>query len=181
MSIKPTTYHQPPTTRSRGGFTPSLESVTVQSDLSMGGKSAPDSPSLDLLKISSKHKRAVTLFSAGFTLIELMVSVAVIALVTAVIVYNQGDFSDKISLVNTASDIELQIREAQVYGVSVREFQPSSNEFNFAYGVSINLNAFAGTLGPTSYVSFIDRVTKDARYATPAQWETWTVGGASEC
>lgn len=129
----------------------------------------------------SASLRTRTCKSKGFTLIELMVSVVVIAMITAVVVYNQGDFADRISLANTASDLELQIREAQVYGVSVREFQPSTNEFNFAYGISFNLNAFAGTLGPTSFVAFADRVVKDGRYATPASWGTCTVGGTSEC
>ncbi|TAL48936.1 type II secretion system protein [Patescibacteria group bacterium] len=116
----------------------------------------------------------------GFSLVEVLVSLAIIGLILAVVLYNQSDFSDKIALTNTANEIALDIREAQVSGVSVKEYQPSSNEFTFAYGVVFNLNSAAGTLGPKSYIYFIDRGNVNGSYNTSA-WSTCAVGGATEC
>jgi prepilin-type N-terminal cleavage/methylation domain-containing protein len=119
---------------------------------------------------------------SGFTLVELLISVSIIGLITAVVVFNQSDFADQIALSNVVNEIELDIRENQIYGVSVKEFQPGSLEFSSAYGSSFNLIASqSGALGPVSYISFIDRIITDGKYNFGASWSTCTVGGGSEC
>ncbi len=112
----------------------------------------------------------------GFTLIELLMVISIIALITAVVVFNQSDFADNISLTNTANEIELQIREAQVYGISVREFVPTSNEFYIAYGASFNLNN-AGSSN-NSFIYFADRNPLNGVYNTPT---TCVADGTTEC
>ncbi len=110
----------------------------------------------------------------GFSLLEMLISIAIISLILAVVVLNQGDFTDQFSLSTNASDLELQIRQAQVYGVSVKEFAPSSNDFTSHYGVSTS-----AMQGSASYFIFFgDRGAQNGIYDGDA---SCVVGGASEC
>jgi len=112
----------------------------------------------------------------GFTLIELLISISIIALLTGVVVFNQSDFADKLALTNLTSEISLQIREAQTYGISVREFAPGTNNFNVAYGVSFNLGN-AGSSN-TSFYSFADLLPQNGYFDTPTLCQP---GPSSEC
>ncbi len=111
----------------------------------------------------------------GFSLMEMMVSIAIVSLILAVVVFNQGDFIDNFSLSTNANDLELQIRQAQVYGVSVKEFTPSSNEFTSSYGVSLNVVSAEAKL---SYIFFGDRGTKNGDYDSGL---TCPTDSSSEC
>jgi len=114
----------------------------------------------------------------GFTLIELLVSLGIITIITSVVVFNQNAFTDQVALSNTGSEISLQIREAQTYGVSVREFAPGTSEFNVAYGVSFNLISLSGGSN-NSYVYFADRgASANGIYDTPTVCQP---GITSEC
>jgi prepilin-type N-terminal cleavage/methylation domain-containing protein len=74
--------------------------------------------------------------AAGFSLIELLVVVAIFMIMTAVILYNQNKFSSDISISNVAYAVALQVRQAQVYGTLVRQSQSSSGAtFDSAYGL----------------------------------------------
>ncbi len=81
----------------------------------------------------------------GFSLVELIVSIAIITLITGVVLARYGSFNSTILLTNLAYDIALSIREAQVLGISVRG---EAGVFVSAYGVHF-------TEG-TSYLLFID-------------------------
>ncbi len=89
---------------------------------------------------------------------ELLVVVGVMGLITSVVVYNQSTFNDTISVDTVIADIDLELRQAQVYGVSVREFAPETGEFNLAYGVSFDLS------NDLAFVSFADRGVLNRRY-----------------
>lgn len=120
---------------------------------------------------------------SGFTLVELLVTLTVITLITAVVVFNQADFADRLALTNVAAELELRIREMQVYGVSVREYQPNTSQFGYSYGVMFNTNTISGApgaMGPISLWSFVD-VNNNSRYNHPGTWSTCTTGGTSEC
>ena len=56
----------------------------------------------------------------GFTLIELMVSIAIFAVITGLVMVGQSRFGVNLLVTNLAYDVALGIRQAQVYGVSVR-------------------------------------------------------------
>lgn len=112
----------------------------------------------------------------GFTLVELLISVSIIAIITTVIVYNQKGYSDVLSLSNATSDLEILVREAQSYSIAVREFAATTDEFNVAYGVSFNL-ANQGSSN-SSYLSFVDRGVLNNYYDTPL---VCTPGSTSEC
>jgi prepilin-type N-terminal cleavage/methylation domain-containing protein len=115
----------------------------------------------------------------GFTLIELLVSVAIIGMITAVIMFNQSSFSDRLALSNTVSDIELEIRQSQVYGVSVREFASTPGEFTLAYGASFIIGGTGSS--NSSFISFADKKnpTANGYYDTPTA--TCTPDAMTEC
>jgi prepilin-type N-terminal cleavage/methylation domain-containing protein len=116
--------------------------------------------------------------TGGFTLIELLVSISIMLVITAVVLLNQGTYSSNISLTNLANDISLTIRQAQIYGVSVRELQTGSGDFSSAYGVDFNILG-TNVGGDSAYIFFADRgVTKNGIYD-----DLWScpLGGSSEC
>ncbi len=114
--------------------------------------------------------------NSGFSLPEVLVSAFIIALITSVVVFNQGDFNDRIALKSASDDIELQIREAQVYSISVREFSPSGGEFSSSYGIYFNLDGTTGS--NNSYLFFADRGVKNNIYDGTVACLT---GGSYEC
>ncbi len=88
---------------------------------------------------------------AGFSLIELIVSISIFLLLSSVTLVNHSKFSGAVELENLAYDVALSIRQAQVFGLSVKEFEPRSGEFQQGYGVHFNKNT------PTKFVIFTDR------------------------
>lgn len=85
----------------------------------------------------------------GFTLIELLVSVSIIVLILSVVLWNYGSFNDELALSAAAQELALNIREAQTYGINVKESAVNSNQFNFGYGIHI-------ISGFSNYTVFID-------------------------
>jgi len=105
----------------------------------------------------------------GFTLIEMMVVVAIIVLITGIVLANNNRFGGEVLLQNLAYDMALSIREAQVYGISVQRF---NGTFGSAYGM--HFQADSGT-GPSTYVLFADALTPaDGLYECPSP-------GTSDC
>lgn len=104
-----------------------------------------------------KHTR---IFSRGFTLIELLTVTAIIVVVTAVVLANNNRFGGVVLLENLAYDVALSIRQAQVYGISVARFGPST--FNAGYGIDFNLSS------PNVYLLFADAVVPNGLYDCPS-------------
>ena len=75
----------------------------------------------------------------GFTLIELLVTVSMFIIITSVVLVNFPSFSSKISLDNLAHEVALAVRQAQVFGVSSREFGVGSGIFP-THGVHFDKN-----------------------------------------
>ncbi len=68
----------------------------------------------------------------GFTLLEMMVSVAIIALITALVLVKFGAFESTTLLKGAAYELALSIRDAQVYSISVKG---NAGGFDYPYGV----------------------------------------------
>ena len=68
----------------------------------------------------------------GFSLIELLIVLAIIALITAVVLARYKSFNSTLLLRNLAYEIALSIREAQTFGISVRG---AGGAFTRAYGM----------------------------------------------
>jgi prepilin-type N-terminal cleavage/methylation domain-containing protein len=87
----------------------------------------------------------------AFTIVELLVSIAIIAVISAISFWNSRAFSDSVAVTSVAEDVSLAIRDAQNYGSSVRESSVGSNTFNLGYGIDFDVNH------PTFIVVFVDK------------------------
>ncbi len=109
----------------------------------------------------------------GFTLIELMVSFAIMAIVSTVIIYNHQKFNDNLEITNLSYEVALALRQAQVYGVSVRDFKEGGvstseeNRFSTPYGIHFGATASGKNKDNTSFIFFAD-VNKDGKYSASA-------------
>ena len=88
-------------------------------------------------------------FGRGFTLIELLLVLAVITVLTAVFLFQQNKFDSSTLLRSLAYSIALSVRQAQIYGTSVRQF---GSTFSNNYGLYFSMAN--GNTG--SYVLFAD-------------------------
>lgn len=97
----------------------------------------------------------------GFSLVELMVTIAIMVIITGVVVSGTNNSRDIQTLNGLMNTLSLDIRQMQVYGVSVREYSPGTNEFNDEYGVYTALTAGqilgSPVYGSTFYETFVDR------------------------
>jgi prepilin-type N-terminal cleavage/methylation domain-containing protein len=77
----------------------------------------------------------------GFTLVELLVTISIFVLLTGVVLFNQNNFNSSILLTNLAYDTALTIRQAQTYGINVKEFATSSSATSqfVPYGVHFDI------------------------------------------
>lgn len=71
-------------------------------------------------------------------------------IITTVVLVNHSRFSGNILVGNLAYDVALSIRQAQVFGLSVREFGVGTGQFGIGYGTHFDATA------PTSYRIFAD-------------------------
>jgi len=98
---------------------------------------------------SAGHKRWT---ARGFTMVEMIVVVGIVGVITAIVLANNSRFNNDILVTNLAYEIALTIRQAQVFGLSVREFAAGGvSEFNVGYGVHFS----SGTTG--SFIFYADR------------------------
>ncbi len=86
----------------------------------------------------------------GFTLLEMLVVLAIIMVVTLVAITSQNSFNKTLILSNTAFDIALSIRSAAAYGLGSRGVSLGTANANAPYGLNFVTNT------PTSYTLFAD-------------------------
>jgi prepilin-type N-terminal cleavage/methylation domain-containing protein len=76
---------------------------------------------------------------AGFSLIELLVVVSIFFIITTIALFKQSKFSSDILITNTAYDVALAIRQAQVYGVGSKQSGSDTLEDRRkSYGISFS-------------------------------------------
>lgn len=73
--------------------------------------------------------------SGGFTLVELMVTVAIATIITSITLINHSQFTSQTVLTNLAYEILGSIRLAQTYGISVRGSTLAAADFDSGYGI----------------------------------------------
>ena len=108
------------------------------------------------MSISFKHfRRCFSKNPSGFTLIELVVASAIILIITGVIMFQQAKFNSATLMRSLTYSVALSVRQAQVYGTSVKEF---SGVFAPGYGVYFP----ASGASATTYYMFADIIPTGA-------------------
>ena len=104
----------------------------------------------------------------GFTLLEVIVVVAIFGIMTAVVIFNYSNFSSRVILTNMAYEIALTTRQAQVFGLGARSGEtlfvalPAETQFESPFGMFFNLIDGTGPKANTTdqFIMFIDTVTR---------------------
>jgi len=87
----------------------------------------------------------------AFSLIEFLVTMSIFTVISMALFINYPQFKGRVALKRTVQEVALSIRQAQVYGLAVREFGAGSGVFP-GYGVNFDING-----GETnSFVLFAD-------------------------
>lgn len=92
----------------------------------------------------------------GFSLIELLVVTAVLIIISGLLLASNNRFGGAIQLESLAFDIGLSIRQAQVYGVSVRQFSPGV--YTAGYGMRFDMSS------TRTYVLYGDAISANGLY-----------------
>ncbi|MFZ2763837.1 MAG: type II secretion system protein, partial [Minisyncoccia bacterium] len=111
---------------------------------------------------------------AGFTIVELLVSIGIISVILSVVLSSQSTYTEGVALSNLADEIGLTLSQKQAYGIGVREILPGSSDFSVSYGLTFSLLDSGSN---TAYLSFADKNENnfyDGTWSCP-------VGGTSEC
>lgn len=83
----------------------------------------------------------------GFTLIELMVTIAIFTIISSVVIYQNSKFNSSVLLTNLSYQVALSIRQAQVYGLSSKQF---AGQRGIGYGVYFDVQ------NPKQFIFFAD-------------------------
>ncbi len=77
----------------------------------------------------------------GFTLIELVITIAIFAAMTTYLLAKYGKFNQSLLLTNLAYDVALTIRTAQSFGLNVKSISTSAAapSFDFPYGAHFDI------------------------------------------
>ncbi len=80
--------------------------------------------------------------TAAFTVVELIVVVAIFALIMSVALWNQKALSNNILISNLGYEIALAVRETQAYGIGVRAKSGASlaQDFQGGFGINVDLD-----------------------------------------
>ena len=87
---------------------------------------------------------------AGFTIVELMVTIGIVAVLGSVILANYPELNGRLTLDLLAHDVALSVRQAQQFALGVRQQNVSGTQNAVAYGIHFD------TATPNSYFLFSD-------------------------
>lgn len=96
-------------------------------------------------------KKLRTQLQKGFTILEMLMVLAIFTVITAVVIFNYSEFNSKTILSNMAYEVALSVRQAQVYSLGVRG-QANLDNFNTRYGIHINTG-----INDKSLIFFVDK------------------------
>ncbi len=103
-----------------------------------------------LLKLNKKIKKN----KKGFTLVELIIVIAIMATITTLSIFNSSNLNSNVLLSNTAYEIGLIIRDAQVAGLGARVLSTNVEGVNVA--TTSNQGIYFDITKPEEVVFFTD-------------------------
>ncbi len=124
------------------------------------------------MTLFKKYTRSISPYSAhaGFTLIELIVVVGILAVISGITLTSYSRFGGQVLLRNLAYDVALSIRQAQVYGISARSFLGS--QFSSGHGVY-----FSFLEGNDQFFMYADVDGNNFFTSIATEWiETYAIG-----
>ncbi len=80
------------------------------------------------MKIKSKNR--------GVTMIEVLVSISIFAIITSVVLYNHSAFNSSVAVTNLAYEVALTVKQAQSYGLSVKREAGYSGSYGAYFSTS---------------------------------------------
>jgi prepilin-type N-terminal cleavage/methylation domain-containing protein len=86
------------------------------------------------MNIFNKSSKSRILITKGFTLVELMIVIAIFSIITTIAMADQGKLNSSVLLSNLAYDVALSVRQAQTYGIGVK-YDSSSTDQGGGFGV----------------------------------------------
>jgi prepilin-type N-terminal cleavage/methylation domain-containing protein len=93
----------------------------------------------------------------GFTMVEMLITLGIFSMLTAVVMFQYGNFNSQTILTNMAYEVALATRQAQVYALGVRG-QAGNDNFENRYGVYFdNLEDTVDEPGGKKFIFFIDQ------------------------
>ncbi len=98
-------------------------------------------------------------------------SIGIVVLISSIVLFNYSKFNDNIAVSTSAQEMSIAVRQAQVYGITVKESGAGTGNFNYSYGIAFDPISY-----PTSYFIFVDR-NGDKKFGGP----DGCGGNASEC
>lgn len=106
---------------------------------------------------------------SGLTLVEVMVVVAIFAIVSGVLFFNFNDFNTNVTLRNLSQETALTIRKAQTYATGIQKLdgiELNSSAFS-AYGMSFSPDTTTTAFAPNqkTFVLFADSGAGNRLYA----------------
>jgi prepilin-type N-terminal cleavage/methylation domain-containing protein len=108
-----------------------------------------------MLFFKTKTSQVSKIKSLGFTLVEMLVSISIFAIITAVVLIRNNEFNSGILFSNLVYEIALSIREMQTYGITVRASETGTFQFQNGYGVYFD-KVKDVTTNTYSFVQFAD-------------------------
>lgn len=108
----------------------------------------------------------------GFSLVEVLISVSIVGVILATILFNYGTFNDQLAISAGAQEIAIILRQAQTYGLTVKEVEVGGGGFSSAYGVYLDFSTDS-----SNYYLFVDK-DGDRKYDVGSGCGS---GAATEC
>ncbi len=106
----------------------------------------------------------------AFTVVEMLVSVAIVSVIMATVLFGYSTFNDNLAIGAAGQEMAIAVRQAQTYGLTVKEVAVGGGDFSRAYGMYFDLN------DPTNYYLFAD-INNDNKYTVGSGCGS----GATEC
>lgn len=110
-----------------------------------------------------------SLYSHGFTALEMITVITIFSIISATVIFKYGDFRDQVNLQNLAQEIALRVQHAQTAAISgvyptivAGQNSLSTNpEWRPSYGVMLSSTSSFGAAGnfasPRDFIFFFDR------------------------